>query len=199
MKIVFIGLLLGISLANCSCSNIKLHPEYAGVDPRVVDLVNEYKELAKTNGITFNKEVTIGFKTLNKNISSGLTKRINSEDDNNIIGMCYYGLGWREIYISEEYWKNASAVSKKTLLEHELAHCYCNRDHDFEGKIPYPETYKDRDAEITKMIQTNKILPAYYDDFCARSIMYPEILEDYCIRLHREDYEKELVSDCKVW
>lgn len=197
MKAVFVGILLGISLTSCSCSGIKLRPEYKGVDPRVQELVNEYKELAKTNGITFKNEVTIGFKKLSYGNSSGL-KKISSADDNNIIGLCTYGLGWREIDISEEYWKNASDMSRKILIFHENSHCFCDRDHDFESK-PYPESYSKRESDLIKMIATGKPLPGYYEDMCPKSLMYPEILEDYCSINHKEDYEKEMFQNCQVW
>lgn len=198
MKTVFISLLLVISFTNCSCSNLKIHPEYTGVDPKVQNLVNEYKQLARERGIVFTNKVSIGFKKLSYGNSSNLTKKLTSKEDDNIIGICNYGLGWREIDLSIQYWSKASSVSQKTLLFHELTHCYCGRDHDFQGK-PYPETYKEREADLEKMISTRKALPGYYDDFCPKSIMFPEILEDYCSWYHHKDYEKEMFENCEEW
>ena len=199
MKTVLISFFLIISLANCSCSHIKLHPEYKGVDPKVQGLVNEYKELAKEHGIVFNKEVTIGFKNLSYGSSSGLTKKISDADSDNIIGMCLHELGWREIDISKKYWDGASSISQETLIKHELTHCYCDRNHDYQGKIPYPDTYAKRQVELMEMIHEQKPLPGYYEDLCPRSIMYPKILEDYCVLRHYEDYIEEMFTDCEAW
>ena len=71
---------------------MKFHPEYKGVDPKVQGLVNEYKDLAKKQGIVFDKEVTVGFTKLGE----------NGRFD--IIGRCTYGWGWREVDISPEFW-----------------------------------------------------------------------------------------------
>jgi hypothetical protein len=174
---VFIGFLFAICLYTCSCSGIKTHPEYKGVNPEVQSYVDEYKALAKIQGIVFENEVTIGFKSIN---------------DANVIGECYYGNGWREIDIQALWWMESSNTSRLALLWHELSHCYCGRGHDFEGK-KYPEP-----DEIKKLAKENKLGGVgYYPDLCSKSIMFPIILLDECIKIHYNDYIKEMFRDCR--
>lgn len=178
MKTVFITLLLIISFSNCSCSNVKLHPEYKGVDPKVQVLVNEYKDLAKKQGIVFDKEVTVGFKYM-----GGGT----------VIGRCTYGWGWREVDLDQWFWITSSDIVAKALLFHELTHAYCDREHDYsEGNYyPSPAEIDDPDYVIPK--------DGYYPDKCPLSIMYPIIVDEDCLKKHLEDYEIEMFNRCSPY
>ena len=183
--IVFIGVLTLISLTQCTTSDIKLTPEYEGVDPRVSQLVNEYKELAKIQGITFKKDVTIGFKKIN---------------DKSIIGLTTYGLGWREIDLDSDYWYDykTSSMSRMVLVFHELSHAYCDRCHDY-GKDgdKYLETEEERIKQAKEWIG----LPPgrYINDACPLSLMYPTVLTDDCTLAHYNDYIQEMFLRCKPW
>lgn len=178
--LVFIELLICLSLFNCVHGTAKFLPEYPGEDPKVVGLVNEYKELAKNNGITFKKQVSIGFKDIK---------------DKDIVGMCYYGSKWREIDLDTKFWENSNSITRLTLLFHELGHCYCNRDHDYRDGKKYKEanTIKE-DLRLGKSDNNG-----FYDDHCPLSMMYPIVLENFCILSHYDDYMKELFNRCDPW
>ena len=154
----------------------KIAPEYKGVDPKVEHFVKEYKELAEMNGITFKHEVTIGFKKL----------------DQTTIGLTSYGWGWREIDIDERWWDNATEISKDALIFHELTHAFCYRGHDFGPGIKYPEysDWKGKEPTI-----------GHYQDgsFCPLSLMYPVVLDDFCMLTHFGDYMTEMFNRCQVY
>lgn len=175
---VSIALFLVFCLPRCATIG-KTSPKYKGVDPKVQNLVNEYKSLAKIQGITFKNNVTIGFKNIK---------------DKYTVGLCTYGNGWREIDIDEGYWEFTSDITHLVLVFHELGHCYCRRRHDFNHK-DYPDV-----DEIIKLAKNKKIGgDGYYSDLCPKSLMYPMILEDDCVLAHYNDYITELFSGCQPY
>ena len=177
MKTVFISLLLTISLTNCSCSNVKLRPEYKGVDPKIQGLVSEYKDLAKKQGIVFNHDVTVGFKDFN---------------EGTVIGRCTYGWGFREIDLDRSFWDSSNTLEPEALVWHELSHCFCDRQHDYGDGKHYSSA-----ADIDNgNFDRNK---GYYPDGCALSIMTPVILEDWCLGVHYDAYVVEMFDRCEKY
>jgi hypothetical protein len=183
LLLVFIGLLSFITLVSCATNCSKMTPEYKGVDPRVQSLVNEYKDLAKIQGITFKNEVTIGFKKLNCG---------------NAVGITYYGWGWREIDIDSSYYYSSTETTKLTLLFHELDHAYCGRKHDYNGVL-YPATPEARLEQAKEWSKTGGPKPGRYDDGCSKSFMYPVVLSDDCVLAHYNDYVIEMFKNCSSW
>jgi hypothetical protein len=174
--VVFIGIFVFSLLTRCSSMD-KIRPEYKGVDPALQKYVNEYKDLAKIQGIFFDKEGTIGFKRLR----------------GDTVGLTTYGIGWREIDIDSDYFNESSEVERTCLMFHELVHMYCDRGHTYNHGKPYPEYDTWRKRGIPKMGR-------YTDGSnCPLSIMFPSILDDYCMYLHYDDYVKEMFEDCKPW
>lgn len=151
---------------------IRFAPHHEGIDPKLSSYVNRWMDLAKTNHIEFKKTVSIGFKKINQD---------------NAVGMCYYGRKFREIDIDPEYWSKIDFIGKTVLVWHELDHCYCNRDHDFaKGKV-YP---KPKDGKMP-----NKDV-GYYPDKCPLSIMHPIVVDDMCFIIHSDDYVREQFERC---
>lgn len=159
-------------------------PEYNGVELEFQQYVNKFKELAKNNGITFKKEVSMGSKII------GIER---------VIGLCYYGRNFREIDIDKIFWKIADPEIKEILAFHELAHCYCNRDHDWDHQKSYENPFSGL-RHMTQIFQFfGKPQAGFYDDFCPLSIMYPSMLERRCIRNHYDDYIKEMFQRCEPY
>jgi hypothetical protein len=144
-------------------------PNYTGVDPEIQPYVNDWMHLADERGIKFNNSVSIGFDSINRKET---------------IGICNYGVGFREIDIDELYWSQANIISKKTLVFHELVHCYCNRNHDYGDGVEYQ-----RDS--------NNLDGFFIDDNCPISIMYPIIVSNACFIIHYDSYVEEMFSRCE--
>jgi hypothetical protein len=180
---VFIGLLFCMSMSTCSTYKVKLRPQYHGIDSRVVDIVKEYKELAKLQGITFHNDVSIGFTKLNMGDAVGLTTYGD-------IG------GWREIDLDIDFYNNSDSVIRTILLFHELSHAFCDREHDFSDGKTYPDP-----KDLWFVRRSHKTLEnGYYpDDGCPLSILYPIVLEEPCFLSHYNDYVKEMFNRCIVW
>lgn len=173
------GILLG-TLVSCAMVG-RLTPKYDGVDPRAVDLTNEWLALAKDRGITFNHTVSIGFTNI---------------PDSRIIGQTSYGFGFNEIDLDSMFWLTATSVSKMSLLFHELTHAYCDRAHTYGNNESYPEVDKLGD-DIKKMDSEKKAIPGYYEDYCPYSLMYPEIVTDWCMKTHYNEYVVEMFTNCE--
>lgn len=170
-----------ISLIVClgSCASmvgkVRLVPKYDGVDPKLQSYTQEWLNLAKDRGITFPKGVSIGFETINK----GST-----------VGQCWYGGFWREIDIDVGYWKILDENEKDSLLWHELTHCYCGRKHDYGKDKEYGDDVK----------KAAEVVDGFYPlDGCPKSIMYPEVVDSYCIEKHLLDYETEMFDRCEPY
>lgn len=170
--------LVAIFFAACSSLKIPLFPTQHTVEQEMQSYVKDYKELATINGITFRNTVTMGFTDIK---------------EDSVIGLCTYGITFRQIDIDLNYWRHASDMSKMALMYHELTHCYCTRDHDFgEGK-PYPA--KSEDRWKTPLTPAN----GYFPDGCPMSMMHPVILEDTCTQLHYGEYVKEIFDRCNAF
>lgn len=168
----FIKALIFLSLFLPACTGkVKLAPEYPGEDPRVIDIVKEYKELATKQGFYFTKQVTIGF----SDIQSAT-----------VIAFCTFGKGWREIDIDKDFWDRSDYFARKMVVFHELTHCYCDRDHDYGLDKPYVKSKKTLEN-------------GYFDDGCAITIMHPVQLFDSCYLAHYDHYVKEMFDRCVTW
>lgn len=181
--LVFIGILAYSFITSCSSVKTKPFPEYGGVDPKLEPFVVEYKKLAQDQGITFNKQVTIGFKRIN---------------EGSVIGTCTYGMGWREIDIDEGFFNSASKTTQRSLLMHELNHCYCDRPHDYGNGEKYPE-HENVESKFVGVLHEEKGNGFYPDGDCPTSFMYPTVLNDYCAMAHYEELNKELFNRCKPY
>ena len=171
-----------------SCTSVKSHPDYVGVAPELQSTVNEYLRLSKQNHIAFTNTVTVGFKILNQ-----------TKDDKNVVGLCNYGSGFREIDVDRGYWDTADKVSRLVFLFHELSHCYCNRGHDYDGGV-YLETEQKRVDEALRWQKKGGKKPGRYEeDGCPISLMYPVVLSDDCTLAHYSDYVHEMFNNCKPY
>lgn len=187
MKALLIGFIaIFVSTASCSCSGIpvKPWPEHVGVDFRLRKLVKEFKWLSAQRGITFTDTVTIGF------------KKIKAQD---VVGICTYAPGWREIDIDIDYWNNSNDSKRMALVFHELTHCYCTRAHDYaEGEL-YPDTLTERIARALQWKIEGGPRPGYFDDGCPTSLMYPVVVDTDCFRSHYQEYVDEMLNRCDPW
>jgi len=174
LVLVYTGLFICFNLAQCG-SKTKPLPEYKGVDPKLESYVKKYKELAKMQGIHFKSNVTIGFKKL----------------DGSTVGLTTYGPAnsWREVDIDPQYFGHITELNKEALLFHELTHSYCDRGHTYDHGKEWPE-YEDWHGKEPK--------EGRYKDgtYCPRSLMFPVVLDDFCMLTHYTDYMIEMFQDC---
>jgi hypothetical protein len=157
--------------------------EYEGVDPSFKPFVNEYKSLAKNHDINFTNEVTVGF--------ADITYK-------DVVGLCNYGENFREIDIDRRYWDSASDRTRKTLIFHELTHCYCLRKHDYGENQPYPEINRNNYAQ-KGLPPLYYVSPGFFVDGCAITIMHPYVLSDSCAVEHNSHYEDEMFERCQPY
>ena len=186
----FLLLILFVFIASCAKPPIKHEvkdkPSFTSeiTDPELKVISEEFFRLSKRNNITFKNRVSIGF---------------NSIDRGNIIGTCSYRPKFREIDLDIDFWKRANWAEKVALVYHELAHCYCQRDHDFDEGTMYP------DSSLKAIIQgwmakqpISLVRPdGYLEDACPKSIMHPTILDDECFKRHYDYYVKEMFVRCE--
>ena len=188
---LILGSLLGVMSVSCctlTLGQVRLSPHHNGVDSSFKVLVGDYIDLAKEQKIFFKRSVSVGFEDIN---------------DDAVIGLCHYGVSFREIDIDSAYWKRATAYSKRILVYHELTHCYCGRDHDYAAGKIYPEHDRPQIASTRK----NPVLEGfqlssnngYFDDGCPITIMHPVIVEDYCARIHYSHYISEMFERCEAY
>jgi hypothetical protein len=168
------SLLIIFATSLSTCSSTRLTPRYKGVDPGLIEYSADYIRLAKERGIKFDTIVTMGFNDL----------------PYPVIGRCYYSLGFREIDIDRNFWKNASEITRMALVLHESSHCYCGRPHDYGAGKEYPEA-----AKLSSM---NKV-EGFFPDGCPLSLMFPEIVDDGCVMYHYQDYIEELFQRCEPY
>ena len=181
LKLYIIAAVVTLVATLHSCSEMdvgKKEPEYHGVDPQLKPMVDEYLLLTSRNNIVFNNQVTIGLKDI----------------DDDAVGICNYGKKWREIDVDRTFWKNASDLSKKAMLFHELTHCYCGREHDF-GEDKEYKSVEDLRKENKKGLDHEG--GGFFPDNCPTSIMYPMVTYDTCMRYHGEYYMKEMLERCE--
>jgi len=140
-----------------SCSNfIKFQGSHKAIDPEMKKYVYDFsKEVKKLH------KVRIGFKDIKLKIGKG-----------SIIGMCtfsVYPLG-PEIDIDIKYWKRATPLERRSLIYHELTHCYCN-----------------------SLFHTDDIMS---NDSCPVSIMYPSAFDEQCLKQYWYEYMVDLREIC---
>lgn len=189
MKTLIFTILL-LALAGCSVPtprpNIKKSPEYSTEikDPEISRIVDSYIALSKRNNVVFDQKVSIGFSKI---------------DRGQIIGFCTTRSTFREIDLDSGYWERSSWLSKVDLLFHELTHCYCGRDHDFDNGTMYPDDSIKAILQgfFAKIPVTPLRPPGYLEDSCPKSIMHPVIMDDYCFEKHYEYYAQEMFARCQ--
>jgi hypothetical protein len=175
LLLVYTALFLCLNLVRCANLG-KIAPEYRGVDPKLEHFVKEFKELAEMQGITFKHGVSMGFKKL-----GGTT-----------VGLTTYGRSFREIDIDTEFFNNSTEITRNTLVWHELVHAYCYRGHTWGYGRVYPE-YSEWHGKEPK--------EGRYKDGsrCPLSIMYPSVLDDFCLLIHYGDYTTEMFRNCRPY
>lgn len=164
---------------------VKSFPEHSTeiVDPQIKSIYDEFMDLSKRNNINFKHKVSIGFTKI---------------DEDAVIGTCSYRMSFREIDLDKDFWSRATWFSRTSLLYHELAHCYCNRDHDFGDGTLYPDdSLKYLLQTLFKKTTFNLYRPAgYFEDGCPLSLMHPTIINDDCLRYHYNEYIEEMFNRC---
>lgn len=192
MRKIILSLFVVLSVVSCAKPEIKPYIKRAPVftseikDPYVIAILNEYKRLAALKGIKFTNNVTIGF---------------SDEKRDKVIGVCFYGDGFREIELSREYWNRATFLGKVALELHELNHCYCDRDHDYGKDKFYPDDSIKSflDWLIKKPQQLLRNNDGYFEDTCPLSIMQPVMLSDSCFFKHYVHYINEMFDRCYAY
>jgi hypothetical protein len=156
----------------------KIKPDQVGIDKEILVFEKMYALDAAMRGIKFKKHVTIGFSLIKKKKGKGT-----------VVGLCTYGKKFREIDVDSQYWHESTWTSKRSLIYHEMTHCFCGRGHTFNDGI-YPE------ADDLPKGPFFMIEPGYLQDGCPMSIMYPYILSDECVAKHWEMYDQEMFESC---
>lgn len=98
-------------------SPLELPEQDRTFDHEINDLVREFEQAANENGYPL-EPMTIYSKKEDLQ-SSGA----------HIIGQCRFYGSERLVVIDSQFWKTASAYDKRSLVFHELGHCYLNRPH----------------------------------------------------------------------
>lgn len=171
--------------SSCVTSGVqgKFLPEYQGVDPRLQPMVDEYLWLSHQNHIAFSGTVTLGLKKIG--ISS-------------VVGLCTRAPGFREIDIDIDFWNKRGASQRLVTVFHELTHCYCAREHDYDKGTPYLPTEQGRIAEASAW-SVGQPKPGRFDDACPKSLMYPIVVDEDCFRSHYGEYVKEMFNRCNPY
>jgi len=170
----------------------KQKPQYSTeiTDPQLKTISDQFLALSKRKNITFLNKVSIGF-----------TKIEDRTETTSTIGTCSSRRDFREIDIDKDFWNRSSWLSKVALLYHELAHCYCRRDHDYDNGTMYPDG--SLKAILQGWIAKQPITPirpeGYLADGCPKSIMHPIMGSDYCFEKHYEYYTEEMFARCEPW
>lgn len=108
------------------------------------------------------------------------------------VGVCSFTefFGQREIVIDSAYWKTAGSTKKMALIFHEYGHCVCNLGHSWELGV-YPEVGSGVSCK-NQYLNKNGLL----DDSCPKTIMFPCVPDDDCVRKHWGEYIKDLYNRC---
>lgn len=168
--------------------HIKERPTFSThiADPQLRVIIDEYFRLSARNHVAFNGRVSVGFSNI---------------DRGRVIGTCTYRPTFREIDLDKRFWKESTWESKVALLYHELTHCYCERDHDFDDGEKYPNDSLEEiiQAIFAKQPFTPLKPDGYLEDSCPKSIMHPVIISDECFLTHYDYYTKEMFARCKAF
>lgn len=187
----FFLLFLVTTIASCVIptlkDQIKQKAEFSNIitDIQLKTIMDEYFVLSVQNNIHFKKNVTIGFSNIGKE---------------NVIGVCTYGQGWREIDLDKNFWRYSSWLSKIALVYHESSHCYCERGHDYDNGQEYPSDSLKLLYMILEHLSLSPLKPkGYLDDGCPKSIMHPTIVDEECFQKHYMYYVKEMFDNCHAY
>lgn len=174
---------LGVTAA-CSTGEVKIAPEYSGIDPKAQQIYDEFILLSAQNNIRFYNKVTIGFKPIKIEY---------------VIGICNRGAFFREIDLDINFWLHNSPTARMAVLYHELAHCMCGRGHDYGEDLKYPETAMERLARALEWKAKGGDRPGYWDDGCPISLLYPVVVDNDCLLRHYHQYTVEMFDRCNPW
>ena len=175
---ILIRPLFALALVSCAINlGVKLTPDYKEVDPKLAPYADNWLYLAKSNGLIFNKNITMGFKDIDRGL---------------VIGQCREEIGFREIDIDKKYWEFSSEISRASLVYHELSHCACGRHHDYY----IADKVKEYGDDAKEAIKDPSKKDGFFDDGCPKSVMFPQILSDECVMFHYKHYQKEMFEHC---
>lgn len=174
----------------------KTSPVHVGVEPEVAKYEMAYRTLALGHGIIFKKSVTMG---LNE-IKSKKTKK----GDWHVVGLCTRAPSFREVDADTKYWKESTETTRRTLIYHEMTHCFCTRGHDWSVGGVYPEIEYEKSDVSTALAKpplktAAGSMSGMLSDGCPMSIMYPYVLNDKCALAHWPDYEREMFDRCEPY
>lgn len=166
----------------------KSGPDHIGIDQEFQGFKDMYVSEAMARGIKFTRPISIGFSKIG-----------NDKTKDHPIGLCSYGYRWREIDIDVDYWNKSTWITKRSLLYHEMTHCFCEREHDWKDGV-YPEVDSALGALRERYTEPFwKLPPGFMDDGCPASIMYPRVLSDECAQKHWPYYDNEMFEYCRPY
>lgn len=180
------GLVFGSAVTSINPWNkTKTKPDHVGIVKEIQGFETMYSLEASLHGIYFKNHVSIGFSLIK-----------NRKGKGTVVGLCTYGKKFREIDVDLKYWNESTWTTKRTLIYHEMTHCFCGRLHTFKNGI-LDEFYPD--AEDIKPGPFYMIQPGYLADGCPMSIMYPYVLGDDCVKSHWDLYDNEMFEGCSPY
>lgn len=179
------AILLIISLIFLGCEHPKepeMPPQPLPPNALLMPIVKEYQTLGRAHGVKFTHATFIGFDHIK---------------EKNVIGWCKYAEDSRTILIDANFYLRAPPDIRRTLIFHELTHCLCSRDHDYDkGQKYFPAIIE---QILLKSYKFYDIRPGYYPDECPLSIMHPIIVENRCVQKHKAEYDEEMFHRCTAW
>lgn len=174
-------LLLLIFLIGCASigKGTETSKEFLGIDERAEEYIALFKEIAEPyiNKSTL-ESLSVGFKDV-------------EVDERGVVGVCKYFTsdGGPEILIDQRFWAKSTENTRESLMLHELGHCICKIPHShIEGS--YEEKPK-KDGPVLGR--------GFFRDGCPVTVMYPEVLGDFCYEKHKYHYHYELRLRCKIY
>jgi hypothetical protein len=170
----FILILTVLMPVSCQNTGVRTSQRHSGIDSLLSPYVNDYIRLS--NGLIKPEDV--------QNIP------INFENlKGGAVGICYtFVTGKKEVVIDPDYFEDAPEIKKRQLINHELSHCVCGREHD-----SVDGNYEDFNKEFRFFDVSGK---GYFDDMCPKSIMNPQMLTEICLNKRWGYYTKEMFDRC---
>jgi hypothetical protein len=95
------------------------------------------------------------------------------------------------IDLEPRYWNEASEVSRKALIYHELGHCACGRPHTVEKPWDWLN-------DLFSKIGVYAVHAHRFLDGCPDSLMNWLVPERLCLFVHQQEYRKEMFTLCKA-
>ncbi len=170
---------LGSSVPNVDpWGRTKKQPDHVGIEKEIVAFEIMYDFEARIRGIKFKTPVTIVVSSFKMKKGKGT-----------VVGLCTYGKNFREIDINMQYWHKSTWMTKRTLIYHEMTHCFCGRFHTWSGG-EYPDAEKMPKAPLQVGL---------LGDGCPASIMYPIVVSDDCVAKHWDMYDSEMFDGCNPY